>query len=196
MDGLPPLGHPVDGNSQIKDDPATAQKVELVPLVPPSSSSHSNSSTFSPKSVPSGFFRSSAASDTESSSEEELFSHEFDDEEMEVLRQWEEQYVDIAWRWGWLQLQVHDLEREIDKSKELEEKLRQSKERFLPLFDESETCRSIRTSGFSLLSSHRKMCRQAPTLLSARNPILEGVDSHPLFSFQGTLFSFAFIFDM
>lgn len=108
--------------------------------------------------------------------------------------QWEAIKEDLSWRWKWVKLQIHELEQQEREGKQLIEEKRQKKQPFQTLINnEDPLFHSARTSRLIRPPSTRKLCRQPPFVLSARNSILEGVESHPLFSFNRLFPSFLFV---
>lgn len=101
----------------------------------------------------------------------------------------EREQADVAWRWHWLDLQSRELQYQIHQADQQYLKLRRGKQPVVPPVENGDMC-SVRTSGMGALKKSRKLCRRAPTNLSGR--IVEGAESHPLFSFPGmiTLTSF------
>lgn len=117
--------------------------------------------------------QSSLPSDTESESEE--FLNE-EDEELQLLHNYESDQFSIAWRWYWLQLQVKDIQYHIEKCNQEIKDLRENKESCVPSKKEfEENC--SRSVGWNKLQENRKLCSPASSALRLRL----GNSFHPLF---------------
>ena len=123
--------------------------------------------------------------ETDISEDEDMRHTELSVEERLLSRKWEKTRCDIAWRWTWLQLQVHELEFQINKCDELFQKKRRNKQKVAPLFDPDDKQHSLRTSGLVKPKKNRKLFRVPSSSKSKSSGSLDrAAESHPLFAIR------------
>jgi len=106
-----------------------------------------NSNSTSPTKIRSSDLN--ADDDTESSStfSDQSSDSDFEDEDRVLVRNWEKDRCEVAWKWSWLQLQVNELKKQLKECEKQSEERRSKKPKLILNFKEDESEHSARTSG-------------------------------------------------